>query len=153
MLVALCLVAIFLIGYVRDYVFVNINYELIDIYYKRNDWQMPTSLNYFENWDYARLYYFKYWFTALFVLLYIITTLVGVKLLFNVKKYLWISIAAYLAVVVVAFVLNNAHLLGVDGNQAYLFSRELMGFVQSPFIFIVLISVFFLADKQSKLAH
>ena len=55
---------------------------------------------------------------------------------------------AYVTVVVVAYALNNTHLLGIEGRQAYLFSRELMGFVQSPFIFIVLISVFFMAEKQ-----
>ncbi|MEQ1733256.1 MAG: hypothetical protein ABL940_06255 [Bacteroidia bacterium] len=150
-LLGVCFVALFFVGYVRDYVFVNINYELIDIYYKRNEWQMPANLSYFEHWEYARLYYFKYTLTALFVLLYLVVSLASVALLFKPKKYLLYTAIAYITVVVVAYALNNTHLLGIDGRQAYLFSRELMGFVQSPFIFIVLISVFFLAEKQEGL--
>ncbi len=147
-LLGVCFVALFFVGYVRDYVFVNINYELIDIYYKRNEWQMPANLSYFEHWDYARLYYFKYTLTALFVLLYLLVSLASMVLLFKPKKYLLYTTIAYVTVVVVAYALNNTHLLGIEGRQAYLFSRELMGFVQSPFIFIVLISVFFMAEKQ-----
>ncbi len=147
-LVALCLLALFFIGYVRDYIFVNINYELIDIYYHRNEWTMPASLSYFNNWEYARLYYFKYTLTAVFVLLYLATSIACIGILFQSKKYLLYTILAYGSVIVCALGLNYTSYLGIDDRQAYLFSRELMGFVQSPFIFIVLVCVFFMAEKQ-----
>jgi hypothetical protein len=147
--VGTCLIALFFVGYLRDYVFVNINYELIDIYYHRNDWQMPSVLSYFENWDYARLYYFKYALTGLFVVLYLGISMLCVRLLFVKNRYLVYTLAAYSVVITTALMLNKISLLGIDDRQAYLFSRELMGFVQSPFLFIVLLCVFFLAEKKS----
>lgn len=151
-LVGLCLLALFFIGYIRDYIFVNINYELIDIYYHRNEWTMPTSLSYFNNWEYARLYYFKYTLTALFVVLYLSTSIACIWVLFKSKKYVLYTLLAYGSVIVCALALNFTSYLGIDDRQAYLFSRELMGFVQSPFIFIVLVCVFFMADKQNSIS-
>lgn len=144
------IVFIFALGYFRDYVFVNINYELIDIYYNRTDWSLQGILAPLEKWPYARLYYFKYVLTLIFTLSYLVLACIGVKALFKDRKYVYYTCYAFGAIFLFSLVVNGFNFFGIVGEEAYHFSRTLMGFVQSPLMFMILVPTFYIAKAQQK---
>lgn len=138
------------VGFLRDFMFVNINYELIDIYYKRYEWSPPSFLAVFNDWNYDTLYYFKFFLTGLFTLMYCLITILGIRIAFQDKKYLRITIIAFAIIMGLAFLIYLSGFAGIDEEVAYTFSRWLMGFVESPLVLMILVPAFMLHQHQAK---
>lgn len=138
------------VGFLREFMFVNINSELADVYYKRFEKVPPSFLYIFNDWNYANLYYFKFLLTAIFTVIYCSITLLGIKFAFNNKKYLKLTILIFAGIMCISFLVYLTGYLGINPRRAYLFSRWMMGFAESPLILMILVPVFMLHMNQSE---
>ena len=136
------------LGFFRDFLFVNINYYLQELYYKNGgDYNLPPSLKFINHFSYIQLYYGKWILTGLFSSAYFIISLKCIQILFKEKKYLQWTLFAYLFVGFTASLFYLYGLLFNDIAIGYRFSRIMMGLVQSPFVLMILIPAFQLEKK------
>ncbi len=125
-----------ILGFSREFLFVNINNQLFKLYYHDMDVIIPHSLHFITQFDYSTLYYIKYPLTIVYFLSYLTTSFFAVKLICNNKKNAQWVIYIYTILLVLSgismlynYVINNQ----LNGDE-YTFSRWLMGIAQSPLV-------------------
>lgn len=146
----LCFLMLFaILGFSREFIFVNINAQLFDLYYGHTDFKLPGSLSYFAGMNYDRLYYSKYALTITYYLAYFIVTYFAVKIICVDKKYTGWIIYIYGLLLLLSgismaynYIFNN----NLDGDE-YTFSRWLMGIAQSPLVAFFMIAANKLYEK------
>lgn len=131
-----------ILGFSREFLFVNINNQLFKLYYHNEDIKIPPSLNFITTFDYSTLYYLKYPFTVTYFLAYFFTSYFAVKLICNDKKNAKWIIYIYAILLVLSsismaynYLINNQ----LNGDE-YTFSRWLMGIAQSPLVAFFMIA-------------
>lgn len=131
-----------LLGFSREFLFVNINNQLYKLYYGHSSLPLPDSLSFIAGIDYSTLYYSKFILTLVFYLAYLGTTLLALRLAVNDKKISRWTIYIYLLLLFLAglsmlynYLVNNR----IDGEE-YTFSRWLLGIAQSPLIAFFMIA-------------
>ncbi len=131
-----------LLGFSREFFFVNVNNQLYKLYYHDSDVIIPSSLNFITYFDYSTLYYLKYLFTIIYYLAYCITSYFAVTSICNDKKNAKWIIYIYAILLVLSsismaynYLINNQ----LNGDE-YTFSRWLMGIAQSPLVAFFIIS-------------
>lgn len=134
-----------LLGFSREFLFVNVNNQLFKLYYHNEDIIIPSSLHFITEFDYSTLYYLKYPFTILYYLAYFFTSYFAVKFISTDKKNAKWIIYIYAILLVLSgismaynYIINNQ----LNGDE-YTFSRWLMGIAQSP-----LVAFFILASNK-----
>jgi hypothetical protein len=137
------------LGFSRDYLFVNINYQASKTYYHRlDDYHVAEGLKFLESWSYTKLYYTKWILTITYTLLYLATTFASIHLAFRNKKYNYYTLLTY----IILFVLAGAAFASGKGilsaDRAYTISRQIMGWLQSPIIAMILLPAFYLSEKK-----
>ena len=145
----LLFVVFMILGFSRDYLFVNINYQAGKIYYQRvDDYHVAEGLKFLETWSYKKLYFSKWILTVLYMLMYGIITIMGIHLTFKNKQYNRYAFLVYALLFVLAALVYNSgnYLLSVD--RAYTISRQIMGWLQSPIIAMILLPAFYLSEKK-----
>ena len=137
-----------LLGFSREFLFVNTNNQLFKLYYHNEDIKIPESLDFITHFQYSTLYYLKYLFTLIYFLAYLLTSYFAVKQISRNKKNAQWIIYIYAILLVLSgismaynYLINNQ----LNGDE-YTFSRWLMGIGQSP-----LVAFFIIAS--SKLYH
>lgn len=150
-LLILALIILFIaVGFFRDAVFMNINSQLYKLYFKNYDFTLPDWLSFFDSWPYMKLYYFKYVLTALFILLYLILSLLSVKVFTgNAKNIKWVFYA-YAIVLFLSLITYAGGQLFNNFPKGYLFTRNLVGLLQSPFIVMIIIPALKLESNSKK---
>ncbi len=133
------------LGFSREFVFVNLNNRLYSLFYKHNDYILPNSLSFFNQFDYDTLYYIKYPLTVLYFLAYFFTSYFTIKQLNSHKKIAQSAIYIYLILLALASIsmLYNYFVNEKFDGDEYTFSRWLMGIAQSP-----LVAFFMLASSK-----
>jgi hypothetical protein len=136
------------LGFSREFLFVNINNQLFRLYYHNSEIKLPGSLTFLTRFDYSTLYYLKFPLTVLYFLAYLLAAYFAVKLICRSKKNARWIIYIYAILLVLSgismtynYTINNQ----LSGDE-YTFSRWLMGIAQSP-----LVAFFIIAS--SKLYH
>lgn len=130
------------LGFSREFVFVNINSRLYSLFYKHNDFLLPKSLSFFNQFDYDTLYYIKYPLTILYFLAYLIASYLIVKQFCTGKKITSWVFYIYLILLVltsISMLYNYFIKEQLDGDE-YTFSRWLMGIAQSPLVALFIIA-------------
>lgn len=141
-----------ILGFSREFLFVNTNNQLFKLYYHRDDIKIPNSLDFITHFQYSTLYYLKYVFTILYFLAYLFTSFFAVKYICqNKKNAMWI-IYIYAILLLLSgismtynYVINNQ----LNGDE-YTFSRWLMGIAQSPLVAFFTIASSTLYNKFQK---
>lgn len=131
-----------ILGFSREFFFVNVNKQLYKLYYHDSDVIIPNSLNFITHFEYATLYYLKFPFTIVYFLAFLLTSYFAVKLICqNKKTAIWV-IYIYTILLVLSgismaynYVINNQ----LNGDE-YTFSRWLMGIAQSPLVAFFMIA-------------
>ncbi len=131
-----------LLGFSREFLFVNINNQLYKLYYGHSALPLPDSLSFIANIDYSTLYSSKFVLTLVFYFAYMGATLLALKLAVNNKKITRWAIYIYLLLLILAalsmlynYLANNR----IDGEE-YTFSRWLLGIAQSPLVAFFMIA-------------
>jgi hypothetical protein len=137
------------VGFLRDAVFMSINSQLYKLYFKNYEYTLPSWLSIFDTWPYMKLYYFKYVLTGLFVIIYLVLSLLTVKLFTGASKNMkWVfyayGIVLFLSIVtyIGGYALNNF-------PKGFIFTRNLLGLLQSPFITMIIIPALKLEHHSS----
>lgn len=133
-----------IVGYIREFFFVHLNIIMYEKYYKNytSPLPIPHLFDIFDSFSYQTLYYSKYVFTIIWILLFYALSFFTVKKLNgekNLLKYLRVSyfILLLLASVIMAFgVIINKRLQ----DDEYSLSRWLLGIAQSPIICFILLA-------------
>jgi hypothetical protein len=131
-----------ILGFSREFLFVNTNNQLFKLYYHNEDIKIPTSLDFITHFQYSTLYYLKYLFTIIYFLAYLLTSYFAVKLICNDKKNAkWILYIYTILLVLSGISMSYNYLINnqLNGDE-YTFSRWLMGIAQSPLVAFFIIA-------------
>jgi hypothetical protein len=131
-----------LLGFSREFLFVNINNQLFKLYYGHSNLSLPASLSFIGTMEYSKLYYLKFALTIVFYLAYFAVSLLAIKLIANDKKINRWVIYIYVLLLILAgltmlynYIMHNQ----LDGDE-YTFSRWLLGIAQSPLVAFFMIA-------------
>lgn len=130
-------IAIFaVLGFSREFLFVNTNNQLYSLYYHHSTFKLPYSLAFLNGLDYSTLYFMKFPFTIIYFLAYLFTSFFAVRFISHSKKNAWWVFYIYSILLVLSgismsynYLINNQL-----GGEQYTFSRWLMGIAQSPLV-------------------
>lgn len=131
---ALLIFCFAVLGYVREFFFVHLNNILYLKYYGHSSLAVPESMQWFTNFSYTALYWSKYPFTMLSVVLFFALGYITLKLLSTEKKVLlYISYTYLLLLILAALSMCIGYFInGRLQDGEYTFSRWLLGILQSP---------------------
>lgn len=130
--IAAIVIGFVVVGYLRDFVFINLNYHL---YYIQNNADYSSAHSFFDflnDFSFWEIYSAKYVLTALFTVFNFLMGLVFLRILFGRGPIIKVFWGVYIAVIVVASLFFAGGYLLNDTEGGYHFSRILMGFLQSP---------------------
>jgi hypothetical protein len=150
--VILLIITMVAIGFFRDFLFVHINAQIWLKYYNTADehYSIPEVLKFLEKFSYNTLYYLKWPLTICFTLFYLGISISVVKLIFKQKKYVMTTVVVFAAITIIAGLFYTGGLILGNIEKGYELSRAFMGFVQSPFVLMILIPYFIFTDKSEK---
>ncbi|HAW20967.1 MAG TPA: hypothetical protein DCX14_12360 [Flavobacteriales bacterium] len=134
-------------GYVREFLFVNINEQLSFLWYGHETSNMSRVLSFLDGFDYWTIYYLKWALTGVFSVIYLIETTLALKYLFN-SFYARESVFLYAALIVVSTILFVGYSAFDNAEDGYLLSRFFMGLAQSPVPLMILIPAIFLRTNS-----
>lgn len=141
------------VGYFREKFFVEYNYMMYAKYYNKSlDFPFSASVSAFSGYNYSTLYYLKYLFTFLSLIIFAGLSFLSVKYILNEKKLLKWVIYSYVLLLTLA---GLSMLFGYIVNQRlqddeYTLSRWLVGIAQSPIITVVILASHQLLTQQIK---
>ena len=131
-----------LLGFSREFLFVNTNNQLYKLYYHHEDIKIPESLDFITHFQYSTLYYLKYLFTIIYFLAYLLTSYFAVKhICLNKKNTQWVIYIYAILLVLSGISMTYNYLINnqLNGDE-YTFSRWLMGIGQSPLVAFFMIA-------------
>ena len=131
-----------ILGFTREFLFVNINSQLYRLYYGHSNLPVPESLSFIKQYDFDTLYYSKYPLTFITYLIYFITSFYAVRVLTDTKKYgKWVIYIYALLLLLSSIAMAYNYFINRDlGGDEYTFSRWLMGIAQSPLVAFFIIA-------------
>ncbi len=130
------------IGYFREFFFVNLNNIMFQKYYNHTDLPIPAVMNVFNSFSYKTLYYSKYIYTLVWIIIFFaanyfaIKTLCTNKILLRFLAYSYLILLSLAAIAMLYGYFINGHLQ----DDEYTVSRWLLGIAQSPIICLILIA-------------
>jgi hypothetical protein len=141
-------IVLLLLGYYRDFVFRTIN-SMLQAHDYETTFDPPFSMGFLKDCSYDGLLTLKWLLTIVFSLVYLATTLITLRILFNNKKSGSVTIGLYVALMLVSglFMLCG-FLFEATSLRMYEFARYLMGMAQSPVILMILIPAFKLSGQE-----
>ena len=144
----LLILSLIFFGYLRDYLFVNINFQLAKLYYKDYIYTLPENLSFLQIFSYNQLFYGKWILTIVFMLIYFLITCAFIKKIFTEKKYIKWTAYSFLTILFISFLFYSYGILFHDYDNGYTLSRVFMGMVQSPLVLMILIPAFKLSTSS-----
>lgn len=135
-------------GFLRDFIFKAINVQLFNLYYKRPPVNVPDSIKILLDYNYSELYYSKWILTFAFAGLYLLLSCAVLLFIFQNRKYIKWCIGIYAIILILSFLFMAIGYLIKDYKNTYYLARQFMGFLQSPFILMMLIPAIKLYERQ-----
>lgn len=141
--------AIIFSGYLRDSIFKSMN-ALLRAWDLDQDYYLPRFLSFLENYEYNTIVNLKWLLTVLFSIVYLIFSILAIKLLFNDRKYFKITFFTYIGIMIVSgLFITTGFMFESTAEKMYEFARYLMGMAQSPIVLMILIPAFKLSEKEN----
>lgn len=139
-----------LLGFSREFIFVNINDRLYMLYYGHQDSLLPNSLEFLRNYSYSTIYYGKYFLTIIYYLAYLSATFWAIRKICASIRFAKLSVYLYGFIFLVSMLvmLYNYFINHQLDGEEYTFSRWLMGIAQSPLIAFFMIASYALYKKM-----
>ncbi|MBC7864740.1 MAG: hypothetical protein IAF38_17335 [Bacteroidia bacterium] len=138
------------LGFARDYLFVNLNYQLSKTHYHSFEYHLPPVLSFLEGLDEWTLYYLKYVFTALAIFLFFLATFWAVHVFFGEKKYRRWVLYSYVIIILASGFIFLALYWFFGFDPTYLIVRKLLDFAESPIMAMVLIPLIVVHKKMNE---
>ncbi|HSH66646.1 MAG TPA: hypothetical protein VLB84_12850 [Bacteroidia bacterium] len=147
--IAFLIALILFTGYYRDYLFKNINAVIQSKQYNEQYTTLPSSLYFLNSFGFQTLVNLKWLLTIVFSAVYLILSLLTLKIIFDKRRYYLITSGVYLTLILISgmFILTGYLFNGIS-DRMYEFARYLMGMAQSPIILMILIPAFKLSRPE-----
>ena len=146
-LTSLLVIFIFLLGYVREMIFLVIN----SVYHKAPP---PYNTAYITPPEFlyqlttSTLINLKWGFTLLFSIFFGLSTLLLIHYFFRNKQFNIITIIVYTVLIFISFLISLIGILFNSFETLYTISRFIVGLVQSPLISLVLFVLFYFKTEN-----
>ena len=125
--------AIVCLGGFREFVFVNINYHLKFLYYEQSQSYAHSFFDFLNNYTYNQVYYSKWALTVVFSVVFLLNSLLIIKVLFGKKEFLkWTAILYGVLFLLSAIAFGIGWLLGSTAD-GYTVARLFMALHNLPF--------------------
>lgn len=151
-LLLLSVAGIVLLGSLREFIFVNINYQLKYLYYEQAESYAHSFFDFLNNYSYAEIYYSKWWLMAIFTILFWVCSLLIVYFLKPERKWLkWMTLMYATLIVAAGIIFFFGWVFGqIDGG--YAISRLVLGVAHSPLpVMIMALAMLFLSQSSPRL--
>jgi len=126
---SLLAIAIVVLGFFREHVFVGINRDNISA--------IGSSYSGLSKWI----------LTFVFIIIFLLATFLFLYLLFESRRYALLSVYVYLFLLGVSAIVSLAGMAFSSFENVYPFVRALAGIMQSPLVLVILIPFCLIADK------
>ena len=142
-----------LLGYLREFFFVNLNNIMFQKYYNHTDLPIPDIMQVFNSFSYKTLYFSKYIYTLVWIVVFFIANYFAIKKLCTTKILLRFLVYSYLILLSLAAIAMayGYFINGLLQDDEYTISRWLLGIAQSPIICLILIASEKLYPKSTTL--
>jgi hypothetical protein len=137
------------LGFFRDSLFVNINYQIGFLYYKQDINYVTSNFSFLKSLSFNQLYYGKWLLTIAFTLLYYILTMATIYFSFGNKNILRWATISYLILIIVSAMAYSIGQITSYPQTGYKFARIFMGLLQSPIVLMLLFPLFQLSSKNN----
>lgn len=129
-------------GYCREYFFVNLNIIMFEKYYHHAPVPVPKIMSFFSLFSYKTLYYSKYIYTIIWIVVFYSLSYWAIKQISGEKQLLKFLTISYVILVILSALIMAYGLLINNRLQdsEYSISRWLLGITQSPIICLILIA-------------
>ena len=135
-------------GFLRLYLFENINHQLAYMYYENDISYVTEGLSFIDNYSYDTLMDVKWVLTIFFTIAYLSLTLGIINLLFSNRQFMHITLFIFGLIIFVSFILYSTFGFVNESALGYRLARFCMGVVQSPLPLMILIPAFKLVDNK-----
>lgn len=146
-------VAFIAVGYLRDFIAVNLNYHL---HYIQNQTEYSSAHSFFDflnRFTFWQIYLSKYALTIVFTFLNFGLGYHLLRTFFTDRFILRVFIWKYLVVTAVALLFFGIGFAVGNSEGGYAFSRLLMGYLQSPVPAVILLFAFPLYRRSIQKEH
>ncbi len=152
-LLAITIILFVVIGFLRDFIFVNINYQIGYLDQKTYLGNQAinythSSLSFLYNWSASSLIYLKWILTLVFTIIYWAISYLAIHSLYPTKKVFKIITGLYLSIILISSLLYLSGYFLISHVAAFRLSRVFMGFAQSPILAMILIPAFKLLEQN-----
>lgn len=148
-LTLLFFIFLFIIGYIRESIFLVINSVLNHYPFPYNPSYIPPP-TYLYSLTTQELINLKWVFTITFSLLYLFFSWLIIYLFFQSKKFTKIVLYIYIILITITSLIIGIGLLFNCFDLLYTPSRFIVGIIQSPLLVIILFTLFFLLNNYNK---
>lgn len=143
-------ILLFIIGYIRESIFLVINSVLNNYPFPYNPSYIPPP-EYLYSLTTQELINLKWVFTLIFSLLFMFFSWLIIHVVFNSRIYNKIVIYIYTFFISISFLIAGVGILFNCFEILYTPSRFIVGIIQSPLLVIILFSLFFLLNQNEKM--
>lgn len=145
----LLLVVIVWLGFLRDYIFININYIIDHLYYNSEVIHYHSFYSFLEPLDVSGLVTLKWMLTLVFTVVNLLLSVIILNQMFkNPEMPLKLLYVSYLAIFMISGLFYIAGKLGGFSELGYTLSRRFMGALQSPVPLMVTAAAHMLFAKK-----
>lgn len=148
-LTLLSFILLFIIGYIRESIFLVINSVLNKYPFPYNPSYIPPP-EYLYSLTTQELINLKWVFTIAFSLLYMLFSWLIIYFFFQSKKFTKIVLYIYTILIAITILIICIGLLFDCFDLLYIPSRFIVGIIQSPLLVIVLFTLFYLLNNYNK---
>jgi hypothetical protein len=134
------LTALFLMSFVREYVFEGINDRLFRLFNSQPEYPIYSALTLIAPLSYYPLYYFKYFLILLFTLIFFLLTRNLLRAWFDSDSYNKLCLGFFTGVLALCTLLFGIGIATGYGHQGYSVARHLIELIQSPLAAFMLIA-------------
>lgn len=140
-------ITLFFIGYLREFIFLNLNHHIKTIEYNQKIEKYPWPIDFFTELDLNSAQTYKWFFTIFFTLVFLGLTLLIIQLFFRNSSYLKFVLIFFGIFFLASFIIYSGGLLLGEKEMGYIVSRRIMGYVQSPVILMLLFPILYLYER------
>jgi hypothetical protein len=150
------IVVIIVLGFIREFVFINLNNQLAVAYYREFQnthyaYPLPVSLGFLSSLSYSALSNLRWVFSAAFALLYFIITIIAIGRVYpGTRHRVKIIAAAFGLLIALAGIFYLYGMASGNWERAYPLSLTFSHLAQSPVVLMVLVPAFKLAQAGIK---
>lgn len=139
-------------GFFRDHIFRSINEQLRLNYYQIEQYPYSFIEPWIRDLSDDHLINLKFILTLLFSAIFLILAVFLVKVLFSEKKYQRYTVISYAGIFILSLIIYFSGRLMSSSDASYELSRQIMEFLQSPLLMMILIAAFLFDQRQHRKA-